>query len=990
MAADQLDASSQIQDLINRLRSPIPDLPTLLSLLTAPLDCLSILPPRFHQYKAITLPPDAFRTSRHVPLIQRALLEHVTPAWKPALDEANMMALVDQYFVPDAFMNATPSAGQVSMHAYSTLLSLPFNDYSLSLLTRLSTSYPVDRLYTSIYGTGSSVRAGYLWEDAIRNVLSVPAKVANALEGRNIPPELEQGQYFRNLSIRTEILLYTQSERNIADELSPSVFLLTKLVNVGAFPPSRTLSPSQPTFFGHALDKIRSRLAQPSVNQYSNLWMGLLASCPSLTVQSILHSLFAHFENPTLALDTSPRGRGHIKQVAQALRDMLGDANGFWDSMTAVIIGRTWDDSHARIFSCWAAGAKGGRVDKQNLEKLVNTILDVWTSAEHVKHSLLSKHRYITLLLLCTLTYLPPTSPILKELSFSPPFIQSITYYISHLDQSVRRCGMLVAEEVAHLAGKTLDFKDWDGDDDGKKWAREVRVLLSERDIDFDGTVDGSVPPELDVIELVDEIVESRESKPAVVATEYDSDDSLTGYADVSSSRSPSPTMEELAEIERDPTLNVGQKKIPRPVYLAQLGELIRSTSGTQSGEDMQEADKISVALNIAEELIRRKCDYGTELEENSVNLVYGLVGLKDNFDLEGFDRKRQAALIALVACSPTRAAPAIIEEFFKNQYSMDQRFAMLNALALGARELAGLPMPDDAPLKPLTGRRIDFPSKRLPPALHERYNQDPTSRVQGMLEGITRLSIAGTRDAAEDRIPAAARERQLRIRQPTKVAEVQHRSIPSTTTTPISRPTFTTLGVEHFLYPLMNRFWLFLRDEQVREARTAAREPLHRYRGTGTALVLSSPVLAHFLATLAVLVHAARTAPAWRAVVAPDALELAVTLGTRPLSRADPDDDTEGDDLEARVLAVALELALVVLEGSVELDDGRVLALEHTGLLVATSEWAQTVFEALDKGLRVRGGGGAAEVRLSKAVASVVLKADEISQKWRRSMIVM
>ena len=48
----------------------------------------------------------------------------------------------------------------------------------------------------------------------------------------------------------------------------------------------------------------------------------------------------------------------------------------------------------------------------------------------------------------------------------------------------------------------------------------------------------------------------------------------------------------------------------------------------------------------------------GTELEENADNLVYGLVALQDNFDLEGFEEKRQGALTALVACCPRKAAP--------------------------------------------------------------------------------------------------------------------------------------------------------------------------------------------------------------------------------------------------------------------------------------------------------------------------------------------
>jgi telomere length regulation protein len=33
---------------------------------------------------------------------------------------------------------------------------------------------------------------------------------------------------------------------------------------------------------------------------------------------------------------------------------------------------------------------------------------------------------------------------------------------------------MLAAEVVATRAGKNLDFGDWDGDDDGKPWTRDL------------------------------------------------------------------------------------------------------------------------------------------------------------------------------------------------------------------------------------------------------------------------------------------------------------------------------------------------------------------------------------------------------------------------------------------------------------------------------------------------------------------------------------
>ncbi len=325
----------------------------------------------------------------------------------------------------------------------------------------------------------------------------------------------------------------------------------------------------------------------------------------------------------------------------------------------------------------------------------------------------------------------------------------------------------------------------------------------------------------------------------------------------------------------------------------------------------------------------------------------------------------------------------------------------ILNGLALGAHELACLPLPEAAAIQPLTGDRVSFPSKRLPGVQHERYLlASSTRQVQQVLCDAAHLAIENTREASADRTPNLARERQLRIRSPPKVTEVrQSRTVQlleqlrmsqtrSTTTK------FTDVAVECFLYPLINRFWFFLRDEQTREERTAHRDVLHQYHGAGTGLILNALVLSHFIATLGVLVHASRNAPAWLSVVAPDTLELAVTLGTRPISRAHEDEEESGGDLggvedkNARVLTTALELALVVLDTCVELDDGRSLSLEHTALLLAAGEWAQGLFALMEKGVLMKGGGGVAEVRLRKVAAGVVIKVDEISERWKRSMI--
>jgi telomere length regulation protein len=231
------------------------------------------------------------------------------------------------------------------------------------------------------------------------------------------------------------------------------------------------------------------------------------------------------------------------------------------------------------------------------------------------------------LLLLNAILYLPSSSVTLRELALSGPFIQSIGTYIGHLDPSVHRCSMLVAEEVAHRTGKELDFKDWDGDDGGKPWAREVRQLFADKDLD-------AQEHELGVEEILkkDAFEPPDEStqypQPSVSLSEdYDSDVSLTGYA-APSSRSPSPTLSELAEVERDPSLRIGKASIVPPVYLAQLGETIRSTSGLKTDQESQEAEKVGIARNVAEELIQRKRGYGIDLGELFMDAVSLLCSL--------------------------------------------------------------------------------------------------------------------------------------------------------------------------------------------------------------------------------------------------------------------------------------------------------------------------------------------------------------------------
>ncbi|KAJ7684995.1 telomere length regulation protein-domain-containing protein [Mycena polygramma] len=990
MANDESSSTLQVEEVITRLQTAVSDLSTVLSLLCSPLDCLGLLPPQFRQHNVEPLSPGAVNASRHVPALQRAILLHIGPTWESALIEQDAGPLLDQYFCPDAFSFASAAAGDITVLAYSTILSLPLTDYSMRFLVKLSERYPIDRLHGAVFShQAQNPKRALEWEDCVRNIASVPARVANSLQGERVPRQLEHGVYFTALCKRCECIIASLSASPREHEIVSLTYLLTKLANLGAFPPTQPSSRSQPSFFQATLPQIRVRLTHENSATYSAAWSRLLRGfSSSFTVQSIVTCLFGSLSAES-STDSSPEQRALVKRESLVVLGLLGpvvpEDSELWESMSAVILTREWSQGHARIFVCWVAGPQ---VDLQEL--LLDCVVEMWSSPDHVKHSLLSRHHYLTTLLLVTLSYFPAASPKLQSLALSPALISGVGSYIGHLDSSVRRCGMLAAEVVAHLSGKKLDFGDWEGEEGGKAWARKLRLLLMARDLDanLDDADEVALPSDDAAIQQISTpgIQSAQRAGPSASHVEagYDSDDSLSGYISPTSSRSNSPTPSELAEIENDPTLGVGVKKVPRPVYLAQLGALIRPAGGLKVDET-QLASEVQVGIDCAEELIRKKRGYGTELEENAVNLVYGLVGLQNNYELEGFSVKRQGALNALVSCAPRTAAPCIIEEFFKNQYSTDQRYAMLNALALGARELASLPVPSSVPKS-----RIAFPSKTLPTGLHQKYLEDhnQTATLPQILDSISREVLNREAETSVDKVPELVRERRLRVNKPHTITEVERHGV-------LHRPlqqntTFNEVAAQYFITPLINRFWLFFRDEQTREERTAHQDGRQRYHGAGTGLILNPLVLSHLLATLAILVHASKNAPEWLSVIGPDALELAVTLGTRPVSTMETDDeDGKGSQSkEASVLSTALELALVVLDGCLELDSGRALGLDHTELLLGAGEWAGTVFSHLEKGARIEGGGGVQEAKLKRAAAGVLLKVDSLTSRWRRSMV--
>lgn len=266
--------------------------------------------------------------------------------------------------------------------------------------------------------------------------------------------------------------------------------------------------------------------------------------------------------------------------------------------------------------------------------------------------------------------------------------------------------------------------------------------------------------------------------------------------------------------------------------------------------------------------------------------------------------------------------------------------------------------------------------------------------RLELLAADLTQMALSGARADAATTIPQAAREQVLRVNRTTRRSAGLASKSAAASPAPA---TFSNLAAEVFILPLINRFWLYLRDQATAgrhvvggttTTSSSAPTPSGSYLGgTATPQLLEPILLSRFLATVTVLVHAARHSPAFLGVIVPETLSFVLML--RPAISAGDDRAEPAAQDQDLVVASALELALAALDGTVHLDGGRLLMSSSVangsgGALVADlKDWAERVFEQEER----RGHGDLAVGRPGRAAAGVLLRVEEIVGKWRLSV---
>ena len=428
--------------------------------------------------------------------------------------------------------------------------------------------------------------------------------------------------------------------------------------------------------------------------------------------------------------------------------------------------------------------------------------------------------------------------------------------------------------------------------------------------------------------------------------SDSDSDSDLATYAKPDSD----------PEDDTDDPTAINRHKPTAPVYIRDLLAGLR---------DQTDFDRHELALATAASLIQRKAAFGTEVVDHAEDLASVLAGLQDGLELPGFAHQRQAALIAVLLARPAHMGQWFARAVFAGDYSLAQRSAMLTALGLGGRRLAGIKDSNAEteallPPPPPSSSSTSFPSAQLPAHLHALYTTPtpttttttltPQTPVANLASTLSRalLSPLAARAATDLAGPTALQVRTFSTRM--AVAAARAKPVPNA---------LAQVVAENMFFPLTGRWWV-----QTRSGGGGGGSS-----GGGGSIFTSPLLLPHILQTLSLLIHAAGPS----AVALPQMTRELWDILLFARSYA-------GED--KRVLGAVLFGFLVLLEAN----DGARLADEMGGEVVETVGWARGVFEGLGGG--GKGGGEDEDERVRGLAAGVVVRCQEVVEGFQRRMV--
>ncbi|XP_058706172.1 telomere length regulation protein TEL2 homolog isoform X2 [Poecile atricapillus] len=296
------------------------------------------------------------------------------------------------------------------------------------------------------------------------------------------------------------------------------------------------------------------------------------------------------------------------------------------------------------------------------LLRVLQELLETWSSSSAVKHSTAEQQLYISKAILICLSHLkePEIETHRQELLTS--MMEGVKCRLDSSLPQQRRLGMVVAESISlkiNTEGPVLKF-EYEEDDE----TRELKFLLVQTPsfCNVPSLPDDESEKAGAALPLVPESNEKSHAAAPVMSneesdTEFDSDDDLIPY-----------------DMSEDKEL-----KIKAPVYIRDCIEVL-------TGSRTEDVDKWEATVKALESLVRKN---PAATREVSVELAKILLHLEEKTCIEGFVELRQRAQVAVLTTDPIPVAKYLTSQFYSLNYSLRQRMDILDVLVLAAQELS-------------------------------------------------------------------------------------------------------------------------------------------------------------------------------------------------------------------------------------------------------------------------------------------------------------
>lgn len=442
--------------------------------------------------------------------------------------------------------------------------------------------------------------------------------------------------------------------------------------------------------------------------------------------------------------------------------------------------------------------------DEDRVQKVMEKSLEIFGDTLYIKHTPLLHQEILAQTLLLVCGYVHRQSPMfLFAVARSSTNTGGISNRLSASSPRARFLGMVVGSAISRLVDKPEAHLKFEVDEAEAEDAQRLTSL-----VDIEDTI-GSIShiramksfltaevhahgipkrqvrkktpttPPKSFKPLAPKASLIQEVGPRIVEVdEISEDDDLRVYAKPDS---------DPEDEDEDPTL-VKRNKPTAPVYIRDL------ISGLQEREDY---DRHVLALSTAASLIRRKSNFGKEVTDHINELASVLISLTDQFEVQNFQEMRQQALIAVLLAQPAIVGPAFTKAYFEGEYSIQQRIAVLTAIGLGARELAGFKdVMNEGYVEP--GTAAAFPSKLLPSHLHEVFGTGE-SHFDSVAKGLEKSIMQPLALEAADKLTGP---NILKVRTFSSRMEVEKRR-----KKPIANE-LAKVVAQSFFFPLTGRWW--------------------------------------------------------------------------------------------------------------------------------------------------------------------------------------